>query len=171
MQYLSVTQALNPFVDFSNVPAERLSYSAERGRIIHSACAAYAQNLFVPPMPEDHQLYFQSFQSWFDQYVKQVIWVEQELSDNKYFFHGHPDILCILISGEKVIVDYKTPVSESPTWRAQISAYCFLAQVSKGMVLNLSPQGKAARAIVYTQQKSDFAAFLAALTATRYFKI
>ena len=134
------------------------------------AFSAHAQNLFVPRLPEDHQGYFDSFRRWFDRYVHTVIWVEKELRDTTYLFHGHPDILCTLISDETVIVDYKTPVTESPTWRAQLAAYGHLAKIDKAMALQPNPDGREAKAIRYTNQKADFAAFLNALFAYRYFK-
>ena len=169
MQSISVTTALSPFVDFSKVPPERLQWAAQRGTNLHMCFAAHAQNLLVPRLPEDHQLFFDSFRRWFDRYVHSVIWVEKELRDTTYLFHGHPDILCTLQSSEVVIVDYKTPVTESPTWKAQLAAYGHLANVDKAMVLQPHPEGKEAKAIRYENQKSDFAAFLNALTAYRYF--
>jgi hypothetical protein len=73
-----------------------------------------------------------------------------------------------------MVIDYKTPVAESRTWRAQLAAYCYLAKPVVGevggMALMLSPNGAAARAIHYQYQAEDFAAFVAALTAYRYFK-
>ena len=132
--------------------------------------AAHAQDLFVPRIPADYQGYFDSFRRWFDRYVHRVLWVEKELKCEKYGFHGHPDILCTLISDETVIVDYKTPVTESPTWKAQLAAYGHLANIDKTMVLQPHPDGKRAKAIRYTKQSSDFAAFLNALFAYRYFK-
>lgn len=170
MQSISVTTALSPFTDFSKVPPERLEYAAQRGTNLHICFAAYAQNLFVPHLPNDHRGYFTSFVNWFDRYVHRVLWVEKELRDESYLFHGHPDILCILDSGEKVIIDYKTPITEAPTWKAQIAAYCHLAGVDQGMILQPHPEGREAKAIRYTNSKADFAAFLNALFAYRYFK-
>lgn len=170
MQYYSVTQVLSPHVDYSNVPADRLDYAAGRGRLLHSAFAGYSQGLWIMPMPADHQGYFDSFRNWFDTYVKKVLWVEKELKDDKYRFLGHPDILAELISNEILVIDYKTPAQEQPTWRAQLAAYCHLAQVPAGMALKLNANGKAARAIRYTKSNQDFAAFLSALNAFRYFK-
>lgn len=170
MKYYSVTQVLSPFVDYSNVPPDRLDYAAARGRLIHAAAASHAQGLFEMPMPADHQGYFDSFRNWFDKYVLKVIWVEKELRDDAYKFFGHPDILAELVSYEILVIDYKTPAQEQRTWKAQLSAYCHLAKVPASMVLKLDANGKAAKAIRYTKQNQDFAAFLSALNAYRYFK-
>ena len=169
MQLISVTTALSPFIDWSKVPPKRLEYAAQRGTNLHMCFSAYAQNLLIPALPADHQGYFDSFRRWFDKYVQSVLWVEKELIDEKYGYIGHPDILCILVSNEIVIVDYKTPVTESPTWKAQIAAYCRLANIDKGMVLQPHPDGWEARAIRYQNTAADFAAFLNALFAYRYF--
>jgi hypothetical protein len=170
MKFYSVTTVISPYVDFSMVPPDRLQYAAERGKLIHAAAAAHAQGLWVMPLPQDHQGYFDSFRRWFDQYVKQVIWVEKELINTTYGFYGHPDILAVLISGETVLIDYKTPATEQRSWRIQLSAYSHLAKVEKTMALKLDAEGKAARAIVYTNSKLHFAVFLSALNAYRYFK-
>lgn len=167
---ITVTQALSPFVDLSMISDARLHYASARGTAVHRACSAYAQGLWVPALPSDYQLYFDSFKRWFDAWVKDIIWVERQLTDNTYRFSGHPDLYCYLISGEKLIVDHKTPVTESPTWKAQIAAYCHLAEAESGMVLRLRPDGTEALATRYFNRAADFAAFLAALTAYRYFK-
>ena len=170
MQSISVTTALSPFVDFSKVPSYRLWYAMTRGTNLHMCFAAHAQSLLVPRLPEDHQLYFDSFRRWFDKYVHKVIWVEKQLHSKTYGYHGHPDILCELVSSEIVITDYKTPITESPTWKAQLAAYGHLAKIDKAMVLQPHPEGREAKAIRYENRKADFAAFLNALFAYRYFK-
>ena len=119
--------------------------------------------------------YFESFHNWFDKYVKRALFVESEFSDPEcYGIIGHVDLVAELVDSRIVVVDYKTPVAESKTWRAQLAAYCYLCKPVVGevggMALMLSGDGNAARAIHYKNTASDFAAFLAALAAYRYFK-
>ena len=173
MQMISVTTALSPFNDFSQVPPDRLAAAAARGTAVHQACAAYARGL--PVFETSGYLYFQSFKNWFDKYVKRALFVESEFSDpSVYGIIGHVDLVAELTDGRIVVVDYKTPVAESATWRAQLACYCYLVKPVVGevggMALMLSPDGGAARAIHYKNTASDFAAFLAALSAYRYFK-
>ena len=171
MKMVSVTTALSPFNDFSQVPPDRLAAAAQRGTEVHQACAAYAKGLPVFQLSN----YFDSFRHWFDRYVKRALFVEAEFSDpSVYGIIGHVDLVAELTDGRVVVVDYKTPVAESATWRAQLAAYCYLCKPVVGevggMALMLSPDGGAARAIHYKNTASDFAAFLAALSAYRYFK-
>jgi len=174
MKLISVTTALSPFNDFSAVPPDRLEYATRRGTATHAACAAYARSL--PVFASNGSApYFESFRNWFDKYVKRALFVEAEFSDpSVYGIIGHVDLVAELTDGRVVVVDYKTPVAESATWRAQLACYCYLVKPIVGqadaMALMLSPDGSAARAIHYKQQASDFAAFLAALSAYRYFK-
>ena len=173
MKLISVTTALSPFNDFSQVPPERLAAAAARGTAVHQACAAYARGL--PVFETSGYLYFQSFKNWFDKYVKRALFVEAEFSDPTcYCIIGHVDLVAELVDGRIVVVDYKTPVAESKTWRAQLACYCYLVKPVVGevggMALQLSPEGNAARAIHYKNTASDFANFLAALQAWRAFK-
>ena len=174
MKLISVTTVLSPFNDFSQVPPDRLAYATQRGTDVHAACAAYAKGL-PAFLSNGSGLYFQSFKNWFDKYVRRALFVEAEFSDpSTYGIIGHVDLVAELVDGRIVVVDYKTPVAESKTWRAQLAAYCYLCKPVVGevggMALKLSPHGKVATAIQYKQQAADMAAFLSALAAYRYFK-
>ena len=175
MNLLSVTKVLSPFADFSMVPPQRLAMAAERGTQVHAACAAYAKGFPVITF-DDAALYFESFRNWFDCYVKRALYVEAEFSDPcTYRIAGHPELICEMIDGRIVVVDYKTPAAESKLWRAQIAAYCYLAEPviggrPEGLALMLSADGRPPRARHYNYQAEDFAAFVAALTAYRHFK-
>jgi hypothetical protein len=175
MKMLSVTTVLSPFSDFSKVPPERLEYAKNRGTSTHSACAAYALGLPVF-LSNGADPYFESFKNWADKYVKKFLFVEAEFSDpTTYGIVGHLDAVVELIDGRTVVPDYKTPATESPCWKSQISTYCHLAApvlglMPDGMALMLDGKGKAARGKFYQYQAADFANFLAALQAWRAFK-
>ena len=145
MKLISVTTALSPFNDFSQVPPERLEYATQRGTSTHAACAAYARSL--PVFASNGSApYFESFRNWFDKYVKRALFVEAEFSDpSVYGIIGHVDLVAEMTDSRIVVVDYKTPVAESPCWKSQISAYCYLVNPVvgevAGMALQLSPVG------------------------------
>ncbi len=126
MKYPSVTQILNPFADFSMVPAYVLQAASERGTAIHEACAAYALGLWSP-VPEELSGYFQSFKAWFDKYVVEVLAVEEEVRHPKLGYVGHVDFIGLLagLFPKPVIavVDWKTPFPESRSWHCQTQAY------------------------------------------------
>ena len=181
---ISVTQALSPFSDFSGINPEVLQHAAERGSRVHRACAAYALGFPAFGLHDEDHGYFHSFVGWFDNYVHVVLAVEKRLTSQSGYT-GMMDLACMLTDKRFVVCDYKTPALESPTWKAQIAAYCELAKCDpmikyylerskkdrlEGMALMLNKNGKAAKGIVYQYQADDFAAFLAALSAYRYFK-
>lgn len=170
MKYISVTTALSPFNDFSNVPADRLTFAAERGTYLHKCFAGYARTGVYPFfMPEDFQPYFDSFKRWFDEYVKTVVMVEKHLKDDLLGLDGHVDIVAVLKHGKTTVIDYKTPQVESKTWSAQIAAYCHLADVDAGMALILNKDGKEAKGITYNI-KHHWPIFLNAFIAYRNLK-
>lgn len=172
----SVTQVLGKYADFSRVPPEALEFAAWRGSEVHQLCACYAQGLpVVRAIPPSAAGYFLSFQHWFDGCVQEVIAVEPAWQDPTYLFEGHPDLV-LVIKGDPgpSIIDLKTPVTESPTWKGQLAAYDRLADVNgiqahRIGTLRLDPRGGPAKLREYTKDGRDFAAFLAALTAHRFF--
>lgn len=172
----SVTQILGPFTDFSRIPPDVLAHAAERGTIVHEACAAISSGLWVPALPEECNGYVESFRRWF-RLVAKVHLVEEELIHPTYNYIGHLD-LCVTMQGDTVprIVDLKTPLSESPTWSAQIAAYSELVRVAGGIVtrrngsLRLDPKGGLPKFTEYRESSRDLSAFLNALGAWNYFK-
>ena len=177
MKQYSVTEVLGPFADFSMIDPEVLAAAAKRGTEVHNACACYSQCLPVLSLNGDRVGYFESFKNWFDRYVKKVIFVELRLFHSVYHYNGKIDLGCELIDGRQMVVDFKTPASEGPTWKGQLAGYLELAKKNFPldpfdgcMSLLLRKNGNAAKAIVYQDSPSDFAAFLSALNSYRYFK-
>jgi hypothetical protein len=177
LKEFSVTQVLSPYQDFSMISEEVLQRATDRGTEVHAACSAYALGAWVRPLKEDAQPYFDSFKAWFDGYVHLVILVEKRLYDHVLGFHGRLDFCFQLKDFSLKVVDIKTPVAEQPTWKAQLSAYNRLIKISRSdlrdvgsMSLRLDPKGGDAKAVVYEYSDDDWAAFLSALNAYRYFK-
>jgi hypothetical protein len=176
LKKVSVSRVLAPYFDASKIHPDRLSWAAERGTAVHAACEAYAKGLPVLSLMPEAQPFFDSFRAWFGMYVKRVYFAEDGFYDPvTYGIVGHPDLVCELADDRLVVVDYKTPAVESRTWRAQIAAYCYLVgpafsgrQIS-GMALMLDKSGGPARAKTYRPEAGDWAAFLAALQAYRWF--
>ncbi len=175
MKYYSVTEVLSPYF-LLNVPQDQrhfiernLETAKERGTRVHAACGSYALGVWVAPLPAEWQGYFESFKTWFDNFVDRVFFVERRLQCDTYCFTGKLDLGVQLIDMRKVIVDLKTPLQESPTWCAQLAAYRYLSKFDECMSLKLDPKGASARAIGYEHSDTDFAIFLNALNAYRYF--
>lgn len=175
MKSYSVTQVLGVFADFDKIRPDVLEEAQRRGTAVHNAAAAHALGLWSNSLPEIWQGYFKSFRNWFDKYVAEVIFVEERFHDDIFYFHGKPDLGAKLIDGRFVIPDYKTPVTEYPTWKSQVAAYRHLAHKKydynfECMSLRLDKNGGPAKAAIYRYSDDDFAAFLSALNAYRYFK-
>lgn len=181
MKILSVTRVLAPFSGLEAVRPDLLEAAARRGQRVHAAAAAWLSGTFqVVPLEPGDEGYLRSLKVWVAEMVTEVVDVEPELVDEKLGFKGHPDLLCRLASGAGAVVDYKTPATESPTWKAQTAAYRHLASKAYGrhafmrdpcaVALMLRPDGRMPKAVVYRSSDRDFAAFLSALNAYRYFR-
>lgn len=175
MTYPSVTQVLSVYQDFSMVPEHILTMASERGSRVHAICASLAQKLFVShrQITPDIEGYIQSFNQWFE-YVDEVVLVEQELIDPTLGFIGHPDLV-VKMKGDQplTLVDLKTPKIIGKTWRAQLAAYWHLTTsifIKRCGSLRLKQDGGFPIFDEYTDTRhADFAAFLSALNAWRYF--
>lgn len=172
----SVTQVLQPWQNFDNVPPGRLQEAQERGKAVHAACAALALGLWVPDIPVAYLPYLESFRLWFS-VVEEVIAVERRLYCPVYKFKGQLDLLC-RIRGDKglILTDEKTPITQYKSWRLQITAYRHLAlqewpNITRVASLQLSPEGKVAKLREYSgSMERDFAIFLNALTVFNFFR-
>ncbi len=174
MKTFSVTECLGPYFDKDRIPPDVLDAACKKGTAAHKACETFASGIPVMGVAPEVEPYFISFKSWFLRFVKQVYFVEKEFFDDDYKYVGHLDIGCQLIDLRNMIVDYKTPYAESPTWKLQGAGYLNLARKNTDiewdgfMSLRLRPNGSPAIATVYDEHVSDFAAFLSALNVYRY---
>lgn len=158
------------------VPKHILTMASERGSRVHAICASLAQKLFVShrQITPDIEDYIQSFNQWFE-YVDEVILVEQELVDPNLGFIGHPDLIVKMKGNQHLtLIDLKTPKIIGKTWRSQIAAYWHLVElefkIDRGGSLRLKDNGGFPIFDEYTYSRNaDFAAFLSALNAWRYF--
>ena len=173
---IRTTQPLKPFNKFDQIHPDVLDYASERGTTIHHACHVYGQGGFVltSQWPPDYHGFFYSYMNWFDKYVEKVIDTEIELIDEDLDLVGHPDLLCIIIGDTKItLVDLKTPLAESFTWKPQLSCYRHLAIKNGydiGRVGSLRLKGNGGRAIFseYTDSAADFAAYMNMLMIEKY---
>lgn len=170
MELVSVTQALSPYQDFSMIHPDVLAHAAARGTKVHRGLMAYAINLWYP-IDDEIKGYFQSGCAWIDKYVKEIILTEAKFINETHRIIGHIDLICVLVDGSIVVVDWKTPITEGKTWRLQLAGYLYLAKGYKpdrAMALQLFKDGKMARAIDYQSDPRDLACFLAAAGVYHY---
>lgn len=170
-----VTQVLGVFSDFSAVPASRLAAAAERGSRVHAVCASILTGLWVPAIDPEWAGYIESFKKWLP-YVVDVVAVECRLVDDSIGYEGTPDVICRILGDEALtVVDLKTPVTKNKLWAAQCAAYRRLSEangyapIKRVGTLRLKPNGGQPVFDEYQHSERDFAAFLSALNAYRWF--
>ena len=142
---------------------------------MHEACAAYALGLWSP-VPEDLQGYFDSFTAWFDMAVKEVISVEEDLSDDAFGFSGHPDLCVTSKQGETLLVDLKSTLMHPRTFQLQCAAYTHLIEkkhkimIARAGTLHLSKDGKLPLMRWNENNPEAIAMFLQLLNATNWLR-
>lgn len=172
----SVTEVIG-FVNsraFDDIPAFRLAAAQARGVAVHSIAANYLLGLWYDDA--DYAGYVQSMATWVDNFVIQVVLVEQGLVDPVLGFQGHPDAL-LRIEGDEglTLVDWKTPKPLSKSWRLQLAGYKLLVEanghkVSRVASLRLDADGGLAKFQGYSKtMAADANVFRSALNVWKFF--
>ena len=173
MMFPSVTQVISPYCDFSKIHPDVLQLATARGSVVHELCARFANGAFIIP-DEECRPYVESFQKWFALMVKEVLFVEKRVADQKWGFHGQIDLLCKLTDDRMALVDLKSPVTLQKSWRVQLAGYRHLC-IEDGLrvdcvgSLRLSPDGSMAKMQWYENSAGDFNIFIQALQVYRFF--
>lgn len=119
--------------------------------------------------------FYESFLKWIKVVSPAFLSVEEEFTDFELGYMGHPDAV-ISLAGEKrlTVIDYKTPLSISRSWRPQIAAYAHLARehgydVHRGLAVRLRRNSGVPIVTEVDIDGEPWAAFLNALGAYKYF--
>ena len=171
----SATQILSCFINTEWFKDE----DRERGNAVHAAMKSHLQGLWAQQVKPDWQGYVDSGYRWVDENVDKVIIVEKRFSDRVYGYTGQPDLIAILKNRSGAgVVDWKTAVAASVTWKGQIAGYDRLCHVNNiktdwGCSVRLRQDGRIALADFMLRQKLDVELqyFLNALTAYRRYSL
>lgn len=175
MAFPSVTEILSPWTKFDAIRPDVLQAAAERGTEVHRLCGMISQGDY-PIVPGELKGYVASFRKWFDLVVDEVLINEERIVEDSFSFHGQPDLVIKAKHGETILVDIKTPISKTKTWRLQMAAYTHLVEKFRGIKidragsLRLSKEGKVPKMDYYEHNKgADFTAFLSCLNTYMFF--
>lgn len=175
--YFRVTEVLSPYTDFSSIAPEILANAADRGSRVHHFCELYARDLLISDIDDDCKNYFYCFKKWFDEFVSEVVSLEERITSDKYKLSGKYDMIVKMKgSDDLVLVDIKTPASISPSWALQTAAYKILLREVKGVIVDrricllLPKKGDSASAAEYTQHEKHEQLYLNALELFHFFK-
>lgn len=146
-----------------------------RGTIVHKVTTNYARGIWTPSPPE-YKGYIKSFTDWFEEYVEEVLMVEELLEDKKLGFCGHEDLI-LRLKGDQwpSLWDLKTPTTHLAIWRLQLSAYKKLAlkkfpQLDRIGSIRLDSRGGKPKIKDYTTYNEDIVVFLSLLNVYRFFE-
>ncbi len=126
----SVTTILNPYIDTQWFTEEH----TKRGSAVHAVCESHLKGLYVIPLREDYQPYFDSFRRWVDLVVDSVVLIEERLIDKVRGYCGQPDAIFIF-RGDSApsLWDWKTSQSYQSWWALQGAAYRRLAETDRNI--------------------------------------
>ena len=127
-EYPSVTEILEPYINFDMVPKAILEAAKARGSAVHAICAGYAQYGMAVNVPKQYIGYLNSFRYLFNG-IQEIVIVEKRIVNHVLRVTGQPDLVVVL-KGESLprVIDLKTPAAAYKTWRTQAAAYKFLVE-------------------------------------------
>jgi len=181
-----VSDVLYPFSGIKDVPKEIVENAAKRGTVVHQFCDSFIDGLGEIGLETAVRSYEnEDLVGHFEkelELVKGFLKSFKDWAEGKKFLPKAPRFFCDThwITGEAdrfyeeedgiVLVDFKTPASESKSWLLQGSAYSYLAKLAGFPIkriefIRLSRAGGKAKIHVYEE---NWPLFLAHLEVYRY---
>lgn len=120
--YPSVTEVLTPFIDtkwFKPI-------HSTRGNEVHRVVGCKMVKSWAKPINPAWQGYVDSILRWCDANIKEVIEGEVRYVDDLYKYTGKLDLVALLIDDRLGLLDFKTSVAASKTWKLQTGGYKLL---------------------------------------------
>ena len=175
MKLIHVTSVMSPFTDFSMVRPDALEYAGQRGTRVHTVISALLRYKWLPKIEEDIKGYVSSFKLFRDN-ILNTAFTEKTFEDQLYGLTGTLDFGGYLRDRPKdfTILDWKTPITKSPTWKGQLSAYQYLAREYNPKRIGSfqpDPKGGPGKMTWYEDSATVWEAYLCALTAYKFFKL
>jgi len=166
--YTRVTSVLFPFSGLRNIDPHILKNAADRGTKVHEICDALINDLGVFDIQDSIQGYIDSLKQWLPE--KEFIQKPNRFYCNKHMLTGECDAIYKDDTGLHLI-DFKTSVNESKTWKLQGSAYYYLAHqagydIKTIEFVKLSKEGKKPKVYIY---EPDWDMFYKCLEVYRFF--
>lgn len=162
----SVTQALSLLVDYSMVPAGLLERARQEGVAVHKTVELYETG-DLDVVPEWLTPRLNAYIKFKSESGFKVIHCEHRFYSAKYRFAGTPD----LIGGfglQKAVIDIKRSLLAGPVIGLQLAAYREAAAVLDGARLALVLRADGSYRLTKYEDRSDFNAFLAALSCYKW---
>lgn len=156
--YLTVTEILGFFTDFSQIPEDKLAAAKARGDHVHEWIKDMILSrdndikIGIDDLKEEYRPWGESFLLWWKEDME-VLCIEERFYDDTFQISGKPDLL-IRHNGRNHLFDYKTTYAPGKTWVLQLSAYEFLVEqnsyeVDEMATIHLSRLGKEPKVTVY----------------------
>lgn len=157
--YTRVTNILYPFSGLEKINADIVAYAAQRGTKVHQICEGIVSGLGEHGVDDETWGYVESFKKWWSNGID-VVEMERRFWDDELQVTGQVDFIIKTPEG-LAIVDIKTSSRQSPTWKAQGSAYAYLAKnagfaIKRILFLHLNKHGKTPKIYEYPVDDSFF---------------
>ena len=158
--YERVTNILYPFSGLDKLDSDIVANAARRGTKVHKICESIISGLGELGVDEEAFNYVESFKLWWKD--QPVIAMEKRFYCDDLMVTGQVDLIIETDEG-LTLIDFKTSSSPSKTWKAQASAYYYLAKksglnIQKIYFVHLSKKSKNPKLYEYPLDENFFLA-------------
>jgi len=176
--YFRVTQVLQPYSSYAEIPHHILVKAQNRGIRTHKVCEMYMLDEYFPYPDDDIAGYFESFKHWYDDdIIDRLVCVELRLYNDLLRITGQIDIVGVLKGDTSPsVIDIKTSQTPTKSWPLQLAAYRHLynesdekSKVKRRLVVQLNKEGKPPKIHEYYDFDKDWRLYQGILEAWRYY--
>lgn len=175
MKIPRVTEILNYFTSYDQVPKQILENAAARGTCVHAICGGIAKGNWIPDslIKEEYLPYVNSFRAWNDEVVVEYELIEKRFIHSVHQFSGQMDFVLIGKDKKRYLVDLKTSASPQKTYPLQMGAYDLLLKdngimIDGAIIVYLSKEGKYPMIDFLESLEEQRSVFLSALHCWKY---
>lgn len=176
MKYPRVTEILNPYNGYNEIPEHILKAAAGRGSRVHALCAAIANGNWLPDGMIEDELkgYVESFRKWSEAQVSEFWLIEQRYEHEDLKYTGQIDFVIIGNDDQFYLVDLKTTAKLHKSHTVQMAAYNLLLnkwhiEPVAAMLVYLNKNGDFPEIEMLEDMKEETDIFLSALRCWHYF--
>jgi hypothetical protein len=124
--YTRISEIAGAFVNYSNIPPERLENARIRGENVHAQIKDYLHDI---PSITEYEGYMKSFHKFWGTLINpKILMVEQRMYEEKLKVTGQMDLIIQDPILGKILIDWKCTYGVGKHWEIQAAGYAHLAE-------------------------------------------
>ena len=123
--YTRISQIIQLYSGYGDIPEHILSAACERGTKVHELIEAILYGIGTPYIQESLRGYIDSFHLWYEKYHDAGFCSHRRWYDAENMITGECDCT-VTMDGKRTLIDFKTSAQYNKAWLLQAGAYVYL---------------------------------------------